>query len=372
MSPSKSLSVVPTRVRPYQGRAKIARPSPAGTTQAALPVERSARSSSRWVPRLGAIRGTSSSSTTSARIRSAQTPVALTTLSASTSKRSPDSASTKATPEALPPSVSSSVTSAPFSVTAPKRSRLAEDGEDETHVVGLAVVEEVGGLRIARRQRRDQLQQLVAVDRAVAVGRPVEVRVLLLRGAHLAAAATDAGRRHHVVHVEPDPEQAVAALLGEGGDEEGRRVDQVRRQLHHQLALQQRLADQAEVEVLQVAEPAVDHLRGAAGGAGRVVVALQQRHRVAARGSVEGDAGAGDAATDHDHLEALAGDRLQGCGTGEHQARKTVVCSTGGRSGGCFSCRGPPRCRRPTKRSSSGRPTASRPSSVRRTPGVRQ
>ena len=36
MSPSKSLSVVPIRVRPYQGRAKIARPSPAGTMQAAL------------------------------------------------------------------------------------------------------------------------------------------------------------------------------------------------------------------------------------------------------------------------------------------------------------------------------------------------
>ena len=87
-----------------------------------------------------------------------------------------------------------------------------------------------------------------------------------------------------------------------------------------------------------------------------VVAALQQRHRVAARGGVEGDAGAGDAAADHDDLEALAGDRLDRCGAGEHQARKSVDCSTGGRSGGSFSWRGRPRCRRPTKRSLVGQP----------------
>ena len=63
MSPSKSLSVVPIRVRPYQGSEKIIRPSPAGTMQAAWPIGRSAWSRIRWVPRLGAIRGTSSSST---------------------------------------------------------------------------------------------------------------------------------------------------------------------------------------------------------------------------------------------------------------------------------------------------------------------
>ena len=54
-----------------------------------------------------------------------------------------------------------------------------------------------------------------------------------------------------------------------------------------------------------------------------VVAALQQGDRVAARGGVEGDAGAGDAAADHDDLEALAGDRLDCCGAGEHQSRKS-------------------------------------------------
>ena len=307
MSPSKSLSVVPTRVRPYQGRAKIARPSPAGTMQAADPVERSARSSSRWVPRLGLIRGTSSSSTTSSgRSRSAQTPVALTTLSAATSIRSPDSASTKATPLARPLLRDQLGHLGPVQHHRAEPLGLAEDGEDEADVVGLAVVEEVGVVGVARLERGDHLEQLLAVDRPVAVGRPVELLVLLLRGAHLATAAADPRRRHHVVHVEADPDFAVAAVLAERGDEERRRVDQVGRELDHQLALEQRLANQAEVEVLEVAEAAVDHLRGAARGADRVVAALEQRDRVAAGGGVERDPGAGDPAADHDDLEALA------------------------------------------------------------------
>ena len=93
----------------------------------------------------------------------------------------------------------------------------------------------------------------------------------------------------------------------------------MRRQLHHQLSLQQRLTDQAEVEVLQVAETTVDHLRGAAGGADGVVAALQQCHRVAARSGVEGDAGAGDAAADDDDLEVLAGNGLDRVGAGQHR-----------------------------------------------------
>jgi hypothetical protein len=92
----------------------------------------------------------------------------------------------------------------------------------------------------------------------------------------------------------------------------------VGRELDHQLALEQRLADEAEVEVLQVSQPAVDHLRGAARGAERVVLALEQRHRITARGRVEGDPGAGDAAADHHDLEPLAGDRIDCVGAREH------------------------------------------------------
>ncbi len=76
-----------------------------------------------WVPRLGAIRGTSASSwISSGRIRSAQTPVALITLSASTSNAASPSASRQATPAASPSRSSSPVTSARLTHTAPKRS----------------------------------------------------------------------------------------------------------------------------------------------------------------------------------------------------------------------------------------------------------
>ncbi len=69
----------------------------------------------------------------------------------------------------------------------------------------------------------------------------------------------------------------------------------------------------------------MDHLRGAARGADRVVAALQQGHRVAARGGVEGDPGAGDPAADHDDLEALPGDRLDRLGARDHQAAGRVI-----------------------------------------------
>ena len=77
-----------------------------------------------WVPRLGAIRGTSSSSRiSSGRMRSAQTPVALTTFAAPTSNslaavgvRAEDAGGLAVVLEI------SSTTSAPFKNTAPKRS----------------------------------------------------------------------------------------------------------------------------------------------------------------------------------------------------------------------------------------------------------
>jgi hypothetical protein len=92
----------------------------------------------------------------------------------------------------------------------------------------------------------------------------------------------------------------------------------VRRELHHQLALKQRLADQAEVEVLQVSKPAVDHLRGAAGGTGGIVSAFHERHRVAPAGGVERRPGPGDAAADDDDVESLGGEGFEGVLAGEH------------------------------------------------------
>ena len=79
-----------------------------------------------------------------------------------------------------------------------------------------------------------------------------------------------------------------------------------------QLALEQRLADQPEVEVLQVAQPAVDELARARRRAARVVALLHQRDRVAAARGVERDPGAGDPAADDQHVERLVGQRGEG------------------------------------------------------------
>ena len=89
-------------------------------------------------------------------------------------------------------------------------------------------------------------------------------------------------------------------------------VDEVRREaLRQQSPLVQRLADEAEVEALQVAQAAVDQLAGAAGGAGGEVALLDERHGEAATGGVERDAAARDAAADHEHVEHLGGQPLE-------------------------------------------------------------
>ena len=125
-------------------------------------------------------------------------------------------------------------------------------------------------------------------------------------------------RRHRVVEVEAHAHEAVGALAVEGGHDEGQRADEVRRQLDHELALEQRLAHEAEVEVLQVAQAAVDELARAAGGPRGVVGLLDERDRVAARGRVERDAGAGDPAADDDDVEALGAQGGEGVGAGDH------------------------------------------------------
>jgi hypothetical protein len=202
---------------------------------------------------------------------------------------------------------------------------LAEDREDQARVVGLAVVEEVGLARVKCGEGGNQLRGLGARDRAVAVGRPAlriggRVRALTAEG-HLAPSLpprADPGGRHHVVHVEADSDQAVLPSLTQARDQERGRIDEVRRHLDHELALEQRLANQAEVEVLEVAQAAVDHLRRAARGTRRPIGALDDRDRVAARSSVQGDTGSGDAAADHDHIPLLSLECVERVFAGEH------------------------------------------------------
>ena len=117
-----------------------------------------------------------------------------------------------------------------------------------------------------RRGRRRSARAAASAGASSTVSAP-SIDAVALR-APLLAVLAPAAPGHDVVHVEPDPGEAVGALALEARHEQRQRLDQVRRQLDQQRALEQRLADQPEVEVLEVAQAAVDQLRGAAGGAG--------------------------------------------------------------------------------------------------------
>ena len=89
-------------------------------------------------------------------------------------------------------------------------------------------------------------------------------------------------------------------------------MHQVRSDLVHQQApLVERLPHQFDIQILQVSQPAVDQLAGAARGAGRPVPFLDQGHGEPATGCVEGDAAPGDAAAEHQHIKDLGAQTSQ-------------------------------------------------------------
>ena len=108
---------------------------------------------------------------------------------------------------------------------------------------------------------------------------------------------------HHVVEVQTDADEPVGTGAAEGGHDQRQRADEVRGERDEDLALEQRLADQPEVEVLEVAKAAVDELARPARRPAGVVATLEQGDAVAARRGVEGDAGAGDASADDGDVE---------------------------------------------------------------------
>ena len=112
----------------------------------------------------------------------------------------------------------------------------------------------------------------------------------------------DAGERV----VQRDPGAHVGALPGAvlARVEELHGLHEVRGQrAEQQVALGESLVHQREVEHLQVAQAAVHELRGAGRGPGSPVLHLDDRRAQPARRGVEGDAGAGDASADHEHVD---------------------------------------------------------------------
>src|SRR5205823_13880923 len=73
-----------------------------------------------------------------------------------------------------------------------------------------------------------------------------------------------------------DGERVVARRLGDS-EHEPQWADQVRVVAQHPLAFSQRLADEAELAVFEVAQPAVDDASGSAGRPGSEVVLLDEQ-----------------------------------------------------------------------------------------------
>ena len=88
---------------------------------------------------------------------------------------------------------------------------------------------------------------------------------------------------------------------------EGQRLDDVRRLTQHDLALGERFAHEAEFELLEIAQSAVDQLRAPLRRRGCKVVAVDDQHLEAATRGIARDARAVDAAADDDEVVLWGG-----------------------------------------------------------------
>jgi hypothetical protein len=108
----------------------------------------------------------------------------------------------------------------------------------------------------------------------------------------------------------------------------------------HQLALLERLGDEPDVELLQVAQSAVEELARTAGRAAGEVASLDKRGVEPAGHRVEGGAGAGHAATDDEDVE----DSLAEAGPGTRPLLRAQLPAS---RHNCRSCHISPRCHGP-------------------------
>ena len=173
--------------------------------------------------------------------------------------------------------------------------RGARDGDDQPRVVDQLTV--VG-------------EQAAAQTRRAARSAPVRPRARR-RCAAIAAASTPvcrpacAARRRRRTRTAPAPRCAVF-IDGSSGTSCGIALHEVRSVAGHQdSAFDRAAAGDADVAGGEVAQAAVHQLGAPPAGAERQVVLLHQHDAQPAGRGVQGDAGAGDAAADHDDVERL-------------------------------------------------------------------
>ena len=125
-------------------------------------------------------------------------------------------------------------------------------------------------------------------------------------------ALADADATGEVVHPQRRVEGLGDGLPAVEGDEERQRLHQMGRVAEQSLALVERFVHEAVVALVQVAQTAVHHLRGLRRRARREVLSFDERRVQPSRRGIEGDARAGDASSDDEHVEAFVGQAAEG------------------------------------------------------------
>ena len=146
------------------------------------------------------------------------------------------------------------------------------------------------------------------VDARVGIDEPL-AEIMLQSGAPFRCLQVDGERtrerhatREVVVHEKADAQHPRRAQVRLVRQHELQGLHEVRRLMQDHLALRQRLVDQPEFEVLEVAQSTVDQLGAPLRGGGGNVVLLDDQHPEAAAGSVAGDSRAIDAGADDDEI----------------------------------------------------------------------
>ena len=115
-----------------------------------------------------------------------------------------------------------------------------------------------------------------------------------------------------VVEEQAGADHPARAQPGHVGHHEARRPDQVRRHAQQRFAFRQGLGHQAELVLFEIAQAAMDQLRGTRRGGAGQVAAFHQGHRETAARGVARDAGAVDAAADDQQIDGKSGWRHLG------------------------------------------------------------
>ena len=176
-----------------------------------------------------------------------------------------------------------------------------------------------GGAKLRGRARHGQgvtgviNLRVVILDRADERIRPQRRRELQRRTlGQVAMARQPVVATERVVEHHPRADVGALPALAQGEQEGDGDHEVGSERVEEQRALAQRLADEPEVALLEVAQPAVDELARATRRARGEVARLHERDRQAAGHRVERAAGARRAGADDDDVEDLAGRSLKG------------------------------------------------------------